>query len=234
MVDATTYEQGNMHLDPEKATKVDLSYSLHSEVINLFVNGYLNYTTDYISQVTKMNGERLITTYANADKDLKTGVDLSLKVTPAKWFNFSVGANTYYVTTEGVFEGAHIDNRGWTNNSNLLLDFAPWKGGDIQLQYFVTTPQYYPQLTTSLTHQMNIGIKQRLLKGAMTVSVLLTDVFNTAKWEVWSHNNLFDLKNNSKNKSRMLCLGVSYNFNSFKQRGGQKSENDRSLIRLGM
>ena len=234
MVDATTYEQGNMHLDPEKATKVDLSYSLHSEVINLFVNGYLNYTTDYISQVTKMEGERLITTYANADKDLKTGVDLSLKVTPAKWFNFSVGANTYYVTTEGVFEGTHIDNRGWTNNSNLLLDFTPWKGGDIQVQYFVTTPQYYPQLTTSLTHQMNIGIKQRLLKGAMTVSVLLTDVFNTAKWEVWSHNNLFDLKNNSKNKSRMLWLGVSYNFNSFKQRGGQKSENDRSLIRLGM
>lgn len=234
MVDATTYEQGNMHLDSEKATKVDLSYSLHSEVINLFVNGYLNYTTDYISQVTKMEDERLITTYANADKDLKTGVDLLLKVTPAKWFNFSVGANTYYVTTEGVFEGAHIDNRGWTNNSHLLLNFAPWKGGDIQLQYFVTTPQYYPQLTTSLTHQMNICIKQRLLKGAMTVSVLLTDVFNTAKWEVWSHNNLFDLKNNSKNKSRMLWLGVSYNFNSFKQRGGQKSENDRSLIRLGM
>ena len=234
MIDAKTYEQGNMHLDPEKSTKVDLSYSLHSEVINLFVNGYLNYTTDYISQVTKMEDERLITTYANADKDLKTGVDLSLKITPAKWFNFSVGANTYYVTTEGVFEGVHIENRGWTNNSNLLLNFAPWKGGDIQLQYFVTTPQYYPQLTTSLTHQMNIGIKQRILKGAMTVSVLLTDVFNTAKWEVWSQNNLFDLKNNSKNKSRMLWLGVSYNFNSFKQRGGQKSENDRSLIRLGM
>ena len=90
MVDATTYEQGNMHLDPEKTTKVDLSYNINSEVVNLFVNGYLNYTTDYISQVTKMDGERLITTYANADSDLKTGVELSLKVTPAKWVNFSV------------------------------------------------------------------------------------------------------------------------------------------------
>ncbi|WP_278703124.1 TonB-dependent receptor domain-containing protein [Butyricimonas virosa] len=234
MVDATTYEQGNMHLDPEKATKVDLSYNINSEVVNLFVNGYLNYTTDYISQVTKMDGERLITTYANADSDLKTGVELSLKVTPAKWVNFSVSANTYYVTTEGIFKGTHIDNNGWTNNSNLMFNFIPWKGGDIQVQYFVTTPQYYPQLTTSLTHQMNIGIKQRLLKSAMTVSVLVTDVLNTAKWEVWSHNNLFDLMNSSKNKSRMLWLGVSYNFNSFKQKGGQKTETNRSLIRLGM
>ena len=234
MIDATTYEQGNMYLDPEKATKVDLSYNLHTEVVNLFMNGYLNYTTDYISQITKMENERLITTYANADSDLKTGVELSLKVTPARWFNFSVGANTYYVTTEGVFEGAHIDNSGWTNNSNLMLDFAPWKGGDIQLQYFVTTPQYHPQLTTSFTHQMNIGIKQRLLKGAMTVSALITDVLNTEKWEVWSDNNLFDLRNHSRNKSRMFWLGLSYNFNSFKQRSSQKKETDRSLIKLGM
>lgn len=234
MVDATTYEQGNMHLAPEKATKVDLSYNFSSEAVNLFVNGYLIHTTDYISQMTKMDNERLITTYANADSDIKMGVEVSLKVTPAKWMNFSVGTNTYYVTTEGVFEGMHIDNQGWTNNSNLLLDFVPWKGGDLQLQYFITTPQYYPQLTTSLTHQMNMGIKQRFMKGAMTASILVTDVLNTAKWDVWSNNSLFNLKNSSTNKSRMIWLGVSYNFNSFKQKNNQKAETDRSLIKLGL
>ena len=234
MVDATTYEQGNMHLAPEKATKVDLSYNFSSQAVNLFVNGYLSHTTDYISQMTKMDNERLITTYANADSDIKRGVEVSLKVTPAKWMNFSVGANTYYVTTEGVFEGMHIDNQGWTNNSNLLLDFVPWKGGDLQLQYFITTPQYYPQLTTSLTHQMNMGIKQRFMKGAMTASILVTDVLNTAKWDVWSNNSLFNLKNSSTNKSRMIWLGVSYNFNSFKQKSNQKVETDRSLIKLGL
>ena len=234
MVDATTYEQGNMHLAPEKATKVDLSYNFSSQAVNLFVNGYLSHTTDYISQMTKMDNERLITTYANADSDIKRGIELSLKVTPVKWMNFSVGANTYYVTTEGVFEGMHIDNQGWTNNSNLLLDFVPWKGGDLQLQYFITTPQYYPQLTTSLTHQMNMGIKQRFMKGAMTASILVTDDLNTAKWDVWSNNSLFNLKNSSTNKSRMIWLGVSYNFNSFKQKINQKAETDRSLIKLGL
>lgn len=234
MVDATTFEQGNMHLKPEKATKVDLSYSLRNEVVTLFANGYLNYTTNYISQITHFDNERLITTYVNAATDLKTGLELSLRVVPAKWVNISAAANTYYVTTKGTYEGADIANAGWTNNSNATLDFMPWKGGSIQVQYIVTTPQYHPQLTTSLTHQMNFGIKQRLLKGAMTLSVLVTDVLNTAKWEVWSHNNLFDLTNSSKNKSRMLWLGVSYNFNSFKQKGDKKSEMDRSLIKLGM
>lgn len=234
MVDATTYEQGNMHLQPEKATKVDLSYNLHSKAVTLFANGYVNYATDYISQITLLNNERLITTYVNANSDLKTGIELSLKVAPARWIDISTGTNTYYASTNGTYEGADIDNAGWTNNSNLMLDFMPWKGGDIQAQYFVTTPQYHPQLTTSLTHQMNIGVKQRFLNGSLVVSALVTDVFDTARWKVWSHNNLFDLTNISRNKSRMLWIGMSYNFNSFKQKSDKKGETDRSLIRLGM
>ena len=234
MVDAMTYEQGNMYLRPEKSTKLDLSYNVKAKALSLFINGYLAHTKDYISQITTIDTGRLITTYVNADIDIKSGVDVSMRIEPAKWLNISLSANTYYVTTEGEFNGAEISNSGITNNSNIALDFLPWRGGNIQCQYFITTPQYFPQLTTALTHQMNLGVKQKLMKGAMTVSVLITDVFNTAKWEVSSHNNIFDLKNISRNKSRMLWLGVSYNFNSFKQKSSQKNEADRSLIRLGL
>ena len=234
MVDANTFEQGNMHLNPEQATKLDLSYNLSKGKYNLFVNGYINHTQDFISQITMIDESRLITTYVNAAYDLKSGIDISFRMNPAKWFNLSFAANTYYSVTDGEFNGAEISNRGLTNNSNITIDFLPWKGGDIQCQYFVTTPQYFPQLTTALTHQMNLGLKQKFMKGKMTASLLLTDVFKTAKWEVSSHNNIFDLTNISRNKSHMLWIGISYNFNSFKQKGGQKADNDRSLIKLGL
>ena len=224
----------DMHLQPEKSTKLDLSYNLSNGLFNLFANGYVNHTSNYISQITTIEENKLITTYVNATSDLKLGLELSLKVNPIKWFNFTIGANTFYVSTDGIYNGAEISNKGITNNSNLMLDFLPWKGGDIQCQYFVTTPQYFPQLTTSLTHQMNIGFKQKILKDAMTLSILLTDVFNTFKWEVSSQNNIFNLTNISRNKSRMLWLGVSYNINSFKQKNNQKNEIDRSLIKLGL
>ena len=80
MVDATTYEKGNMHLQPEKATKLDLGYSLSRGSFNLFLNGYVNHTSDYISQITAIDSPRLITTYVNAASDLKSGVDLTLRV----------------------------------------------------------------------------------------------------------------------------------------------------------
>ena len=235
MVDATTYEQGNMNLTPEKSSELDFSFSHDGKSIKFFADAYLNLTSGYISQITKFQDDILVTTYINAESDLKTGLDLSLTLTPFKWMKSTLNSNSFFVNTKGNFDGADINNRGWSNNSNILLDFAPGKTTDIQLQYFLTTPQYFPQLTTSLTHHMNIGVKQRLLKGAMNVSILLTDVFNTYRWEVHSSNKVFDLTNISTRKSRMLWLGITYNINSFKQKKPQsKSENDRSLIRLGL
>lgn len=235
MVDASTFEQGNMSLRPEKSSKLDLSYSLAGRVLQLFADAYLGYTSDYISQVTAVSDGLLVTTYINGASDMKAGIDMSLKLRPVRWVSATLSANTFHVDTRGSFEGAEINNRGWSNSSNLLLDFMAGKGTDIQMQYFLTTPQYYPQLTTSLTHYMNVGVKQKLFKGAMTVSVLLNDVFNTYRWKVQSSNSIFDLTNISTRKSRMLWVGVTYNFNSFKQNKSEvKAESDRSLIKLGL
>ena len=234
MVDATTFEQGNMYLQPERGTKVDLTYSISSGGLKFFADGYMNYTADYISQITTFDENKLITTYVNVASDLKTGLDLSLNVDVTSWFNILLATNTYYVTSNGEYKGTAISNRGVTNNSNITFDFIAGKGTSIQCQYFVTTPQYFPQLTTALTHQMNAGIKQHFFKVPVTISLLVTDVFITARWEVSSYNNVFDLKNISRNKSRMLWLGISYNFNSFKQKSSKKADNDRSLIRLGL
>lgn len=235
MVDAMTYEQGNMNLHPEKTSKLDLTYNLKGKKFNLFADAYFNYTTDYISQVTEVVDSLLITTYINAAYDMKSGLDLSLKFFPLDWMTATLSANTFYVMTKGVFDGADIDNEGWSNNSNIMLDFIPRKSTNVQLQYFIMTPQYYPQLTTSFTHKMNVGVKQKLMKGALTLSLLVTDVFNTYEWEVHSYNRIYDLTNISKQKSRMLWIGVSYNFNSYKQNKVDKAgEADRNLIKFGL
>ena len=242
MIDAMTYEQGNMYLHPEKTSKLDLTYNIKGERFNIFADAYLNYTTDYISQITKVVDGLLLTTYINSAYDIKSGFDVSIKVFPSKWMTATLSSNTFYVKTCGQlkesdydFNIIDIDNEGWSNSSNIMLDFIPRKTTSLQVQYFIMTPQYYPQLTTSFTHKMNVGVKQKLLKGALTLSMLVTDVFDTYKWEVHSFNRLYDLTNTSKQKSRMLWLGISYNFNSYKQNKAEKSgDSERNLIKFGL
>lgn len=136
--------------------------------------------------------------------------------------------------TTGEYNGANLRNQGWVNNSNIALNFKPLKGMNIQLHYFCITPQHFAQFTTRTIHYMNIGLKQSFLKNELTVSALLTDVFNTRRWDIVSDNNIYSLVNNSKNRSRMFWLGITFNFNSFKPATSkQKQEEDRSVIRIG-
>ena len=235
LIDKQTYETGNMHLQPEKANKLDAGYSYTGKYLTVNGNAYVTYTTDYINQVAYLDNDILVTTYINADSDVKTGVDHNVRYSPVRWLTVDLASNSFYTASRGSFKGADIRNQGWTNNSNIGLTIRPFNGSEIQAQYFVTTPQYFPQFTTRTIHYGNIGIKQSFLKNALTVSALLTDVFNTRRWDVHSDNPVFTLVNNSKNLSRMFWLGITWNFNSFKPaKGGQKQqEEDRSIIRLG-
>ncbi len=235
LIDLQTYETGNMRLQPEKANKLDMGYSYIGKSLTVSGNTYLTYTQDYINQVACLDGDILVTTYVNADSDLKTGLDHNLRYSPLRWFTVELASNTFYSASRGSFNGADIRNQGWTNNSNIGLTFRPSGSTEIQAQYFVTTPQYFPQFTTRTIHFGNVGVKQAFLKNTLTVSALLTDVFNTRRWDVYADNPVFTLLNNSKNLSRMFWLGISWNFHAFKPlKGGQKSpEEDRSIIRLG-
>ena len=235
LIDKQTYETGNMHLQPEKANKLDLGYSYTGKYLTVNGNAYVTHTQNYINQVAFLDNGILVTTYVNADSDVKTGLDHNIRYSPVRWLMMELASNTFYSASRGTFKGTDIRNQGWTNNSNIGLTIRPLNGMEIQAQYFVTTPQYFPQFTTRAIHYGNVGIKQSFLKNSLTVSALLTDVFNTRRWDVYSDNPVFTLLNNSKNRSRMFWLGISWNFHSFKPvKGAQNNqEEDRSLIRLG-
>ncbi|MCQ2116757.1 MAG: TonB-dependent receptor [Bacteroidales bacterium] len=235
LIDNQTYETGNVNLSPEKANKLDIGYSFAGGKVLINGNAYLNYTQDYINQHAYLENDILIFTYMNDDYFLSAGIDHNFKFNFLKWFSLDLASNTYFVKSQGSFKGAEIRNSGWVNNSNIGLNFKPVKGMNLQAQYFLTTPQYLPQFTTSRIHYCNISVKQSFLKNSLTVSALLTDVFNTRRWDIHSNNNIYSLENISRNLSRMLWIGISWNFNSFKplKNAGRKQEEDRSVIRLG-
>ena len=235
MIDPHNFEQGNMHLLPETADNAELLYQFKVPKWAVNAGVYGNYIHNYITQVARFEGDILLMTYINATSQTKAGLDLGVKADPWKWMTATLGTNTYYLRSVGNIGEWDISNSGWVNNSNLRLDFRPIKGMNINLQYFVNTPQYYPQFTTRLSHYLNIGISQKFLKGALTVSAQLTDVFNTRKWEIFADNQYYQLDNMLHGKSRMFWLGVSYNFNAYKKAGSVKPEGeDRSKIRTGV
>lgn len=247
LIDNNTYETGNIHLKPEKANKLDIGYSYAGQSLKVNGNAYLNYTQDYINQIAYIDQNILVMTYINGDQYLNTGVEHNIRWSAQRWLGVDVGCNVFYTKSRGTSQGVTFRNDGWTCNNNATLNFMPMKGMTIQAQYFVTTPQYFPQFTTKTIHYCNLGIRQQLPKKGLTFSALLTDVFNTRRWDISSDNPVYTLVNNSKNRSRVFWLGISWNFHSYKpvggtkggtqrpgeSRGGHQQEEDRSVIKLG-
>ena len=241
LIDNNTYETGNVRLKPEKTNKLDVGYSYSGKSLKVNGNAYFNYTQDYIGQIAYLDispsggqGGHLVMTYINNDQYLNSGVEHNVRWNALRWLSVDVGCNIYYTHSRGSNQDVSFRNQGWTSNNSASVSIMPLKGMTIQAQYFVTTPQYFTQFTTKTIHYCNLGIRQQLPKKGLTFSALLTDVFNTRRWDISSDNPVYTLVNNSKNRSRMLWLGISWNFHSYKALGGQKKqEEDRSVIKLG-
>jgi len=173
-------------------------------------------------------------TYINGDMDLKTGIEHNIRWSALRWLGIDLGSNIFYTHSRADWHGTTIRNQGWTTNTSATLNIMPLRGMTVQAQYFVTTPQYFPQFTTKTIHYCNVGIRQQLPKTSLTLSALVTDVFNTRRWDISSDNPVYTLTNTSRNRSRILWLGLTWNFHSYKPLGGtKKQEEDRSVIRLG-
>ena len=234
LIDNQTYETGNVHLKPEKANKLDFGYTYTGQTLKVIGNAYLNYTQDYINQIAYLDRDILVMTYINGDRDLKTGLEHNIRWSALRWLGIDLGSNIFYTQSHADWNDTAIRNQGWTTNTSATLNIMPLRGMTIQTQYFVTTPQYFPQFTTKTIHYCNFGIRQQLPKTSLTLSALVTDVFNTRRWDISSDNPIYTLTNTSRNRSRVVWFGVTWNFHSYKPLGGKKrQEEDRSVIRLG-
>jgi TonB dependent receptor. len=101
LIDRQTYEMGNMKLQPEKANKLDAGYSYTGKSLTVSGNAYVTYTTNFINQVAYLDNDILVTTYINADSDVKTGIDQNIRYSPARWLTLDLAGNTFYSASRG-------------------------------------------------------------------------------------------------------------------------------------
>jgi hypothetical protein len=70
----------------------------------------------------------------------------------------------------------------------------------------------------------------------LSASLTLSDALNTRRWDISSDNSIYRLKNNSKNQSRVLWIGLTFNLNRMQQAKSQKRDEEgeqQGLIRIG-
>jgi outer membrane receptor protein involved in Fe transport len=234
-IDSRVYETGNKGLQPEEVNKLDFGYDYSGSVFTFHSDLYLNVTDDYIAQIASLyDTDALMLTYINGLSDVKTGLDLSAKVQRWKAVGFSLHSNVFYGNNRSEYNDMEYQNNGWMYLGNVASVVTPYKGAELEMQYFYNSRQLFPQFTANSVHYMNIGFKQSLAKNRLSLNVLLTDVFNTQRWDIHADNTIYKLKNSSKTDTRVLWVGLTYRLNAFKpQKANGATEENRAVIQLG-
>jgi outer membrane receptor protein involved in Fe transport len=237
VIDELTYETGNKNLQPETMDKAELNYSWIREKYQIRSNLYVSRAKSFISQVSVLSAaDKLIVTYVNGERQLKSGLDLDVTYKISKSISLNSGLSAFHTTSSGSYGAVDLSTNdlAWTGNFKALVKAS--KKTEIQLVFNYNSPIALPQFNLAEIWYTDLAIKRTLLKDKLTASFTITDVFNTRKWIINSDNPIYLLHNESKGETRIFWLGLTYNFNSFKQAKSQKNENgedDGGVIRLG-
>lgn len=237
VIDQMTYETGNKYLRPEILDKIELNYSSIKEKFQFKTNVFLSITKDFISQVSLLSvPDKLVLTYINGDKQKKTGADCDITYKINKLVSINTGFSVFNTKSIGQYNEIDLSTKSfaWTGNFKTII--KPGKKTEFQIFLNYNSPISLPQFDLSEIYYTDIAVKRIFLKNKITVSMTLTDIFNTRNWDIKSDNAIYKLNNYSKNESRIFWLGLTYNFNSYKATKSQKTgenENEGGIIKLG-
>lgn len=237
VIDHSLYETGNKDLNPEIAGKVELNHSFIKQKLQLRTGIFFSTTKDFITQVTLLSPpDNLILTYVNGKRDNKIGGNIDLNYNIIKYLSINPVFSIFYSQATGQYNEIDLSSNGWAWKGSLKVTIKPEQLTEIQLFFNYNSPASLPQFKLGQIYYMDLSIKRTFLKNRLTASLTVTDIFNTSKWNIQSDNNIYTLKNHSKNETRIFWIGLSYNFNAYKSSNRmqrESNENDNSRIKLG-
>jgi hypothetical protein len=236
VIDPITFESGNRHLVPEIADRAEISHRYRTGKFtfnqSLWYGGY----RDQIVQVTHTRNDQLWVTFVNIDKAFRSGSDLHLLFDPGRKVSFSMGVSAFFTSTSAHEQDAMFNNEGFAWSASAQVSYQPKPRTTLQLsgQYESALP--LPQFTRAPYGYADFSMRHRFADNRLSVHFIVSDIFNTQKWQVSTDHNAFQLENQSKPLTRIFWAGVSFTLQGFQPTQPSRPDSsgeDRTMIRTG-
>ena len=208
LLDELSYWKGNPFLKPQISNKLILSYVWNSLSLNLSYSKL----DDYFTSITDALGTtKTVMTTKNIGAQQQVGLEglFSKRLTP--WWDFSANLGLYYFVNKLDYETYKEEYKRPSclvsvNNSVLLplglhLELSgryhsKRQGGS----YEVIKPN----------GSLDIGLSRMWADDRLRLSLLMTDIFHTDRWDNYGHKGALDLTTWFGSESRKVILRLSY------------------------
>ncbi len=228
--------QGNPDLDPSLTDAIDLGFLKKWNKLTFNTSAYINVTNDSFQFIRKESGlfvegvPVILSTPINLAKEYRAGFEFNLNYTPYKWWRLNGNFNAFRNETQGDY--SYVDFIGNTveqNFDNVAFTWFARINSKITLPYKIdwqtnatyNAPQSNAQGRSLGVASMNLAFSKDILKDKGTISLNVSDVFNSRK-RIMETNiaNVVSSYSEMQWRQRQVILTFTYRFNK------QKNEKD--------
>lgn len=210
---------GNPYLQPEYTDSYEFGYMKGWERYLLNATVYHRYSTDVETRITYLTDNNVaVQTRENADTRAATGFELINQFQVSKSIDATLTGNFFYskVNGENIEEGFSNENFSWT--ISLLSNMIIPKWFNMQLQGNYRGPIVQPQGQIEPQWSINLGAKREVLSGKGTISLNVTDIFNTRNFRITTQDPRFTQNRTFQRETRIGTLSFTYRFGGFNEK----------------
>lgn len=229
-----TIVTGNPNLKPIIVDNVVLGTSLGNSVYTIEAY-YKSYRNNIFELPLQDNVNNIMTfTPLNLDKTVEFGLDF------ITYFNVVDNWSVYFVTSfynaqdQGVINGTAFKNDLWSNYSVLSNDMTFLKDRSLNVNfnmvYLSKSMNGFREIDEIL--MSNLSISKKILKDKATISLVISDLFNTQDFNIRSQ---YLNQNNSTfydQDTRTIKLGFRYKFGNTNLETNQRIISEEETERL--
>lgn len=214
---------GNPDLNPEFSHSFDLNYIKYWDKVTLSTGVYYRHTDGAISRVAEVIGSLdgkpvVLSRSQNLNTEDNAGMEMSLDLALVKWWDMNFSTNIYYSKINGKNLGfaRTTEFLGYTSRLNSKIKLP--KDIDMQIMVNYRGPSQSPNSKRKAILYTDFGINKDILKKKATVSLRISDIFNTMKYRYESFGQTFySYREGQWRARRQVYIGFSYRLNQKKR-----------------
>ncbi len=226
--DSLNIRQGNPDLNPEYTNSLELGMMKYWEKYSLTSTAFFRNTAGLVEDITRIESTGI--TYSmpqNINNSKSYGFEFVASANPYKWLriNSNLSFYQYWVSALPLQNIPETSQFSWSGRLNATFTYS--KNGSFQMIGNYSSPTSSPQSTRSANYSVDASLRQDFFKSKMSVSLRLTDIFNTRNYNYTTTGLNFTSVNKRSFESRVLYAGIQFKLNNYNKKS------DKSLMNGG-
>lgn len=169
-------------------------------------------------------------TFINYSSSENKGGEIVLRYQFEKAGNVMASFNVYRNSINGKNIESDLQSAStqWSGRLNVNLRFGKTTGGQITGNYM--SPSTSPVSRFKGMSGIDAGIRQDLWKGKGSLSLNITDIFNTRKMDITTFNDFYTSHMYRTRESRVASITLTYRFGNQDASLFQRKKNQRNQM----